>query len=301
MMTSTRLRTHSRGARLISVGCVILALLALPAWLLPWSAIPTFAAWAEFGVALLFGGVVLISLPGTLRRRLLPIANLVGALPLAAVSATGVFLPSLWGGWKVEAYVVGAAWIAVASSSMLMMRLASLRRQRDEMRALAETDPLTGLANRRTAMLRLQDEVDRRRTLATDFGVVFVDLDHFKQINDSFGHSAGDRVLLAVAQLLRGLVRGSDIVARLGGDEFVLILVGADAATSERLAERVRERIELLPLVGSGPEAPLSCTASVGVVTSDSHSEAGAEELLRRADEAMYASKKAGRNRVSRG
>jgi diguanylate cyclase (GGDEF)-like protein len=67
------------------------------------------------------------------------------------------------------------------------------------------------------------------------------------------------------------------------------------------LAERVRERIELLPLVGSGPEAPLSCTASVGVVTSDSHSEAGAEELLRRADEAMYASKKAGRNRVSRG
>jgi diguanylate cyclase (GGDEF)-like protein len=301
MMTSTRLRTHSRGARLISGGCVILALLALPAWLLPWSAIPTFAAWAEFGVALLFGGVVLISLPGTLRRRLLPMANLVGALPLAAVSAAGVFLPSLMGGWKVEAYVVGAAWIAVASSSMLMMRVASLRRQRDEMRALAETDPLTGLANRRTAMLRLQDEVDRRRTLATDFGVVFVDLDHFKQINDNFGHSAGDRVLLAVAQLLRGLVRGSDIVARLGGDEFVLILVGADAATSERLAERVRERIELLPLVGSGPEAPLSCTASVGVVTSDSHSEAGAEELLRRADEAMYASKKAGRNRVSRG
>ena len=301
MMTSTRLRTNSRGVRLISVGCILLATLVLPAWLLPWSAIPTFAAWAEFAVALLFGGAVLISLPGTLRRRLLPMANLVGALPLALVSASGVFLPSLLGGWKIEAYVAGAAWIAVASSSMLMMRLASLRRQRDEMRALAETDPLTGLPNRRTAIARLQDEVDRRRTLGTDFGLVFVDLDHFKQINDSFGHSAGDRVLTAVAQLLRGLVRGSDIVARLGGDEFVLILVGADVATSERLAERVRERIELLPLVGSGPEAPLSCTASIGVVASAWHPDAGAEELLKRADEAMYASKKAGRNRVTRG
>ena len=301
MMTSTRLRTHSRGARLISAGCVVLAMLALPAWLLPWSAIPTFAVWAEFGVALLFGGVVLVSLPGMLRRRLLPTANLIGVLPLAAVSASGVFLPSLLGGWKIEAYVGGAAWIAVASRSMLMMRLASLRRQRDEMRALAQSDPLTGLANRRTALARLQSEVEHRRTQGSDFGLVFVDLDNFKQINDSFGHSAGDRVLVAVAQLLRSLVRGSDVVARLGGDEFVLILVGADVATSQRLAERVRERIELLPLVGSGPEAPLACTASIGVVASAWHPDAGAEELLKRVDEAMYAAKKAGRNRVVRG
>lgn len=81
----------------------------------------------------------------------------------------------------------------------------------------------------------------------------------------------------------------------------MLILVGADEATSLRLAERVRERIELLPLVGSGPEAPLSCTASIGVVSSARYPEAGAEELLRRADEAMYAAKKGGRNRVVRG
>jgi len=301
MMRSGRLRRGEKGVLLITAGCCLLALLAVAAWGVPWSYIPAFTQWAEVGVFLLFTGVVLVCLPGALRKRLLPAANLLGVLPLAVVSTLGVFAAGGFGEWKVEAYVGGAAWIAVASSSMLMMRLASLRRQRDEMRALAQSDPLTGLGNRRTALARLQDEVDRRRALGTEFGLVYVDIDHFKQINDGFGHASGDRVLGGVAQLLRQLVRASDVVARLGGDEFVLILVGADEATSLRLAERVRERIELLPLVGSGPEAPLSCTASVGVVASARHPEAGAEELLRRADEAMYAAKKGGRNRVVRG
>lgn len=301
MMRSGRLRRGEKGVLLITAGCCLLALLAVAAWGVPWSYIPAFTQWAEVGVFLLFTGVVLVCLPGALRRRLLPVANLLGVLPLAVVSTLGVFAAGGFGEWKVEAYVGGAAWIAVASSSMLMMRLASLRRQRDEMRALAQSDPLTGLGNRRTALARLQDEVDRRRALGTEFGVVYVDIDHFKQINDGFGHASGDRVLGGVAQLLRQLVRASDVVARFGGDEFVLILVGADEATSLRLAERVRERIELLPLVGSGPEAPLSCTASIGVVSSARYPEAGAEELLRRADEAMYAAKKGGRNRVVRG
>jgi diguanylate cyclase (GGDEF)-like protein len=301
MMGSERMRRGERGVSLVNLGCAMLGALALAAWLLPWSIVPTYALWGEFGVFLLFGGVVAVCLPGTLRRRLLPAANLVSALPLAVVSGLGVFAPALIGEWKIEAYVGGAAWIAVASSSTLMMRLASLRRQRDAMRTLAETDPLTGLANRRTAMARLQEEVERRRALGTDFGLVFIDIDQFKLINDGFGHNAGDRVLVAVAQLLRQLVRTSDVVARIGGEEFLLILVGADESTSQRLAERVRERIELLPLVGSGPEAPLSCTASLGVVNGSRHPEASAEEMLTRADEAMYAAKRAGRNRVARG
>lgn len=301
MMRSGRLRRGEKGVLLVTLGCSLLALLAVAAWVMPWRELAEFAQWAEIGVFLLFASVVMVCLPGAMARRLLPTANLLGVLPLAVVSALGVFVPAWIAAWKIEAYVGGAAWIAVASSSMLMMRLASLRRQRDEMRALAQTDSLTGLANRRTALMRVQEEVDRRRVLGTDFGLVYVDLDQFKQINDGFGHAAGDRVLTGVAQLLRQLVRASDVVARLGGDEFVLILVGADEATSLRLAERVRERIELLPLVGSGPEAPLSCTASIGVVGSARYPEAGAEELLRRADEAMYAAKKAGRNRVVRG
>lgn len=301
MMRSGRLRRREKGVLLVTAGCSLLAVLAVVAWAMPWRAIPTFALWAEIGVFLLFASVVLVCLPGALRRRLLPLANLLGVLPLAVVSTLGVFAPAWIGEFKIEAYVGGAAWISVASSSMLMMRLASLRRQRDEMRVLAQTDSLTGLANRRTALARVQEEVERRRALGGDFCLVYVDLDHFKQINDSFGHAAGDRVLTGVSHLLRLLVRASDLVARLGGDEFALILVGADEATSLRLAERVRERIELLPLVGSGPEAPLSCTASIGVVGSARYPEAGADELLRRADEAMYAAKKAGRNRVVRG
>ncbi len=301
MMRSGRLRRGEKGVLLVTLGCSLLALLAVAAWVMPWRELAEFAQWAEIGVFLLFASVVMVCLPGAVARRLLPTANLLGVLPLAVVSALGVFVPAWIAAWKIEAYVGGAAWIAVASSSMLMMRLGSLRRQRDEMRALSQTDSLTGLANRRTALMRVQEEVDRRRVLGTDFGLVYVDIDQFKQINDGFGHAAGDRVLTGVAQLLRQLVRASDVVARLGGDEFVLILVGADEATSLRLAERVRERIELLPLVGSGPEAPLSCTASIGVVGSARHPEAGAEELLRRADEAMYAAKKAGRNRVVRG
>jgi diguanylate cyclase (GGDEF)-like protein len=295
------MRRGERGVSLVNLGCAVLGTLALAAWLLPWSIVPVFALWSEFGICLLFAGVIIVCLPGTLRRRLLPAANLVSALPLAVVSGLGVFAPTLIGEWKIEAYVGGAAWIAVASSSTLMMRLASLRRQRDAMRTLAETDPLTGLVNRRTAMARLQEEVERRRALGTDFGLVFIDIDQFKLINDGFGHNAGDRVLVAVAQLLRQLVRTSDVVARIGGEEFLLILVGADEATSQRLAERVRERIELLPLVGSGPEAPLSCTASLGVVNGSRHPEASAEEMLTRADEAMYAAKRAGRTRVARG
>lgn len=301
MMRTGRLRRREKGVLLVTAGCSLLAVLALVAWVMPLRAIPTFALWAEIGVFLLFASVVLVCLPGALRRRLPPVANLLGVLPLAVVSALGVFAPAWIGEFKIEAYVGGAAWISVASSSMLMMRLASLRRQRDEMRVLAQTDPLTGLANRRTALARVHEEVERRRALGGDVCLVYVDLDHFKQINDSFGHAAGDRVLAGVSHLLRLLVRASDVVARLGGDEFILILVGADEATSLRLAERVRERIELLPLVGSGPEAPLSCTASIGVVGSARYPEAGAEELLRRADEAMHAAKKAGRNRVERG
>jgi diguanylate cyclase (GGDEF)-like protein len=164
------------------------------------------------------------------------------------------------------------------------------RRAERRLTRQATHDPLTGLLNRAALHDALQDAVRRRRRVA----VLFLDLDRFKLINDSVGHTAGDKLLVDVADRLRGSVRDGDVVGRIGGDEFVIVAAVADTAAAAALAARVAEG--LAPAFDvTGDEVYV--TASIGIVHADAGSES-ASALLRDADIAMYAAKEAGRNRI---
>lgn len=164
-------------------------------------------------------------------------------------------------------------------------------------RALAETDGLTGLSNRQAVENALHQLIHQRGTLANSFAVLLIDLDRFKFINDSYGHDAGDRVLVAIAQRLRKLVRGADVVARIGGDEFLLLLNHAgNMATVTRIAQKILDAqqvpIEVQPgvleLVGM----------SIGIALYPDHGD-NALSLRKHADQAMYTVKRSGKNRFA--
>ncbi len=161
-----------------------------------------------------------------------------------------------------------------------------------ELEALATTDGMTGLKNHRTFQEQLADEVNRAGRYHTPLSLVILDIDHFKGFNDAFGHPAGDTVLKAVARILQGSARETDLVARYGGEEFVLLLPQTDAAGAALFAERLRAAIE-------GADWPVrAVTASLGVACLRPGVEDGGA-LIARADEAMYLSKTGGRNRVT--
>lgn len=158
--------------------------------------------------------------------------------------------------------------------------------------ALSATDELTGIANRRTFQARLEDEVAAARRYRRPFALVLVDVDHFKAINDQFGHPAGDEVLRRVARLLKDSVRGHDLVARYGGEEFAILLPAAGREATLVIAERCRRAIER----AEWPDRPV--TASLGAAILEDL-RGGATEILAAADKALYASKHDGRNRTT--
>lgn len=162
---------------------------------------------------------------------------------------------------------------------------------------LAARDPLTGLMNGRAYYDACGRVAQQARRTGTPLAMLFVDLDHFKRINDTYGHEAGDRVLKAVASCLRSGLRQSDLVGRIGGEEFSVLLpdTGSDGALS--LAETLRRSIEgLCPEISDGQ--CLTVTASIGVAVAEVAPDS-IVELQHRADEGMYQAKRAGRNRVS--
>jgi diguanylate cyclase (GGDEF)-like protein len=169
-------------------------------------------------------------------------------------------------------------------------------RRADESQREAATDLLTGLATFRVLRDRLSQEVERSKRSGDGFTVLFLDLDRLKEINDRYGHEAGNDVLRAVAQEIRAVVRASDLAARYGGDEFVVLLNRTKQDGAERVAEALREGIEG---VGRRLGYPLgSVTVSVGIAEFDpSHPSTG--DLLVNADRALYRAKSAGRNQVA--
>jgi two-component system cell cycle response regulator len=189
--------------------------------------------------------------------------------------------------------VIKAAVAAIRRAQALESTRADNRRLEE----LATTDSLTRLLNRRALLERLSVEVDRARRFHQQLSMLMVDIDHFKAINDQYGHLVGDDVLRQMGTQLSGDVRTVDIVARYGGEEFVLILpeTGEEGATV--FAERLRERIERHDFeLGDGRIFHLTC--SVGVATFPSSRVASTEDLFARADEALYRAKSSGRNRV---
>jgi diguanylate cyclase (GGDEF)-like protein len=151
-------------------------------------------------------------------------------------------------------------------------------------------DPLTGLANRALFRDRVMHAISIARRQGRTVTVLYLDLDDFKQINDSLGHAEGDRLLALVASRLRACARSTDTVARLGGDEFAILVEDVDAAASaERLAERIREQMQFPFTLASGE---VGITASIGSASTLTGS---MDEVMRHADAAMYAAKRSGR------
>ena len=159
----------------------------------------------------------------------------------------------------------------------------------------AQTDPLTGVLNRRSLIERLDAAGVRARARGLPIAVLFIDLDHFKLINDSFGHPAGDACLRAIIGPIQAELRQSDVIGRYGGEEFVVMLSSADAAAARPIAERIRRRVEEVAVEGYGP--PIRLTCSIGLAASDIEGLWG-EALIARADEAVYTAKRSGRNQV---
>jgi two-component system, cell cycle response regulator len=157
-------------------------------------------------------------------------------------------------------------------------------------------DFLTGLWNRAEILNFLQRELERSRRDRTPVGIVLVDVDHFKKVNDQLGHDSGDSVLKAVAEGLTSSLRLYDGVGRYGGEEFLLVIPGCDLETTTRRANQIRERIAKTPIALRSGKA--SVTISMGVATAEASSDV--DKLVRTADLAMYQAKKNGRNRVER-
>lgn len=161
---------------------------------------------------------------------------------------------------------------------------------------MAVTDGLTGLHNRRYMESQLPTLIEQADARGRPLSIQILDIDHFKRINDTHGHDAGDDVLREFAERVRANVRGIDLVCRLGGEEFVVVMPDTDPALARLVGERVRQRIAMEPFaIGGGNEA-LDVTVSIGIATRLPG--AGGDDVLKRADLALYAAKHGGRNRV---
>lgn len=205
-----------------------------------------------------------------------------GAEPIAS--------PMLRTIYEVLAFSVGYAVVVVTTFGLLLLH----RERADaELRQLAERDSLTGLLNRRTFLQLAGRRVQRARNDGEALTLMILDLDHFKRINDQFGHPAGDRVLCDFAEVMLNSLRRNDLVGRFGGEEFAVLLVGVDLSGGLVLSERLRTATERRWVEPEG----IRYTVSIGLAELDPYETSGLTSLISRADRALYRAKGEGRNR----
>ncbi|UCI09939.1 GGDEF domain-containing protein [Mesorhizobium sp. B1-1-8] len=182
----------------------------------------------------------------------------------------------------------------VREEGKLRAMTVSLSARSQTLEQAALTDGLTGMQNRRYFDDALREYLDEFRRIDKPVGLMILDLDHFKQVNDTHGHDVGDEVLRAVATCLRGMTRYHDVVARLGGEEFAVVTPNMDSELLLRFAERIRRAIAGMSVLSGNVR--LKVTTSVGLAVWDRKE--SAEDFYRRADRQLYEAKKQGRNRV---
>jgi two-component system cell cycle response regulator len=184
-------------------------------------------------------------------------------------------------------------------SSMVRIKMLQdeLKQHFAELERLASTDPLTGMFNRRLLFIRLEQELARARRVGGDLCLVYLDIDHFKKINDTYGHLAGDEVLRRLSRIMNTVLRKSDVMARMGGEEFLIMLPDTGEDGARYIAERLRAIVEETLFDFEGARIPV--TVSFGVVHAGADNQDYSDDLVRKADQALYYSKHNGRNRVS--
>ena len=202
--------------------------------------------------------------------------------------------------WRRRAWQLTGGYVFLVALSLLVLREhRTALRQREEMRHLATTDALTGVANRRHFVEAGMHEVKRVLRYGGKLAVLMVDIDHFKVINDTWGHPTGDRSIQALARAMVAGVRDQDMVGRLGGEEFSALLPETDGEGASLIAERLRLAIQEANVVTATDGNIVRFTISIGVAAiADDKT---FEELMSRADKALYQAKNSGRNRVVMG
>lgn len=184
----------------------------------------------------------------------------------------------------------------VAVHYKLARTIRELEENRRALAELAATDSLTGLKNRRTFFDACAQALASAERYHNDLSLLFIDVDHFKRINDTYGHPSGDSVLVYLARLLVETLRGGDVVGRIGGEEFAVLLPNANPLTATTIAERLRRTVEQESLSVEGNDVRV--TVSIGLASLSADAAQTPEALLAIADQRVYAAKKGGRNRV---
>jgi diguanylate cyclase (GGDEF)-like protein len=211
--------------------------------------------------------------------------------PAARTASGQLLVPRLREMQLYLGVLVAALTVAASVFSTVLARMG------ERQRSLSRRESLTGCFNRRAFYELFPREVERARRLGQGVALVFLDLDHFKRINDRYGHETGDRVLQQLSARLLGCIRETDLLFRWGGEEFVVLLPHTAAGEAPALAERIRAAVAERPFATLEPNTAVSVTVSLGVAGSDA-GPADPDALLARADEACYRAKKGGRNRV---
>ena len=164
-----------------------------------------------------------------------------------------------------------------------------------DLQILCRTDPLTTAANRRAFNEILSQEFSRFKRSQKEYALIMIDLDHFKSINDQHGHSVGDQVLIEVTERCKDNIRVHDILARLGGEEFCILLPYTESKQAKKVAERLREKIEIKPIIVDGLRVKV--TISVGISLVSTNDEDG-HQAMERADQKLFQAKESGRNQI---
>lgn len=173
---------------------------------------------------------------------------------------------------------------------------AVLLREQSELEVRASIDEVTGLQNRRAITERILNLSSQARQLEAPFSILFVDVDHFKQVNDTYGHLAGDAVLFKVASRLKLALRTTDAIGRYGGEEFIVGLINCDIAEAKKVGDRLNASVAIAPIEFEGQF--INVTVSVGTATDMEFAEEHPKRLMEQADQALYLAKQNGRNRV---
>jgi len=243
---------------------------------------------------LLFIGLGAYLLGLTLVR---PLDRLTGGASKVAAGDLEVDLPVLSGsevGYLTEVFNDMVARLRQGREQLAVIN-ETLRKKNKELHELSITDSLTGLYNRKHLMETLENEVARSKRHKHDFSVLVIDIDHFKEYNDTYGHLAGDEVLSRLATVFKESVRSCDYVARYGGEEFILVLPEIGPEDGVKAAERIRKKVAKESFAGDGK--PIQITVSVGVASYPKDGD-DSQSIIRHADTALYKSKESGRNRV---
>ena len=227
------------------------------------------------------------------------VGGIVTGLTIAAVILINPYVALPLSPNAVATMVIAMLYFAVffhAYAKQSIYFFMRMRESNERLREMATRDTLTGVLNARAYYEICDNMISLAQRNGAPYSVLFIDLDHFKKINDTYGHAAGDVVLKSVADCLTRNLRASDAMGRIGGEEFSVFLPNTDVTGATALAETIRTSIEnLMPLIG---DLQLKITASIGVARNH-HSDQTMLEIQKLADQAMYRAKAAGRNRVS--